>query len=404
MSFSVNTNSNALAALYTLGQTQRGLTETQNRINSGFKIGSAKDNASTFAIAQGMRGDIAGLKAVQDSLNIGQTTVNVAANAAQTISDKLNQLKNLVTQGQDPTADKNAIQNNINATISTINSIANAAQFNGVNLLNSTGSGLNVVSSLNRTSSSSVTVANINVAQQDLTAATIGVAAVNITTGSSSTFTQAAGIKFANKDTVSLVTNNAAGNAITYTFEVTDGSGPLTTATTTTNASNAATGTIAVAVVSDPATDTPQQTFSKMFTAMRQSGFTVQSHDDGSFDVYAANGLTGTPTATGTVAGSLTATAPGSAASGAMTTVENAINSVKTALAQLGTAQNQLQAQGDFVKSLTDSLTTGVGTLVDADLAEESANLQALQTKQQLGIQALSIANQSTGAVLSLFR
>jgi flagellin len=63
-----------------------------------------------------------------------------------------------------------------------------------------------------------------------------------------------------------------------------------------------------------------------------------------------------------------------------------------------------LQAQGDFVKSLTNSLTTGVGNLVDADLAEESAKLQALQTKQQLGIQALSIANQSSGAVLSLFR
>jgi flagellin len=87
-----------------------------------------------------------------------------------------------------------------------------------------------------------------------------------------------------------------------------------------------------------------------------------------------------------------------------MGVVETAINTVKTSLAQLGTSANQLEAQQDFVKSLTDTLSTGVSTLVDADLAEESATLQALQTKQQLGIQALSIANQQSGAVLSLFR
>ena len=77
---------------------------------------------------------------------------------------------------------------------------------------------------------------------------------------------------------------------------------------------------------------------------------------------------------------------------------------MKSSLSALGTAANQIQTQSNFVKSLTDALTTGVGNLVDADLAAESANLQSLQTKQQLGIQALSIANQGPGAILSLFR
>ena len=67
MGFSVNTNAGALAALSTLNQTNRSLEKTQERINTGFKVNGARDNASTFAIAQGMRGDIAGLKAVQDS-------------------------------------------------------------------------------------------------------------------------------------------------------------------------------------------------------------------------------------------------------------------------------------------------------------------------------------------------
>ncbi|MFN7236410.1 MAG: flagellin, partial [Brevundimonas sp.] len=72
--------------------------------------------------------------------------------------------------------------------------------------------------------------------------------------------------------------------------------------------------------------------------------------------------------------------------------------------ARLGTGSKALGTHQTFVAKLSDSLETGVGNLVDADLAKESARLQSLQTKQQLGVQALSIANQSTGILLGLFR
>ena len=85
-------------------------------------------------------------------------------------------------------------------------------------------------------------------------------------------------------------------------------------------------------------------------------------------------------------------------------TVNTAIANVSTALSKLGTGSKSLGAHLDFVGKLQDSLDAGVGNLVDADLAKESARLQALQTKQQLGIQALSIANQSTSPLMSLFR
>jgi len=70
----------------------------------------------------------------------------------------------------------------------------------------------------------------------------------------------------------------------------------------------------------------------------------------------------------------------------------------------LGTGSKSLQSHLTFVGKLQDTLDAGIGNLVDADLAKESARLQALQTKQQLGIQALSIANQATAPLLSLFR
>jgi flagellin len=92
------------------------------------------------------------------------------------------------------------------------------------------------------------------------------------------------------------------------------------------------------------------------------------------------------------------------AAQAEIATVQNSINQVSAALAQIGTGANALQTQMTFTSTLQDTLNTGIGNLVDADLASASAQLQALQTKQQLGIQALSIANASSSNLLGLFR
>jgi flagellin len=92
------------------------------------------------------------------------------------------------------------------------------------------------------------------------------------------------------------------------------------------------------------------------------------------------------------------------AAQNMIATVQASLQNVDNALATLGTASGALDTHLNFVSTLQDTLTTGIGNLVDANLAKESASLQALQTKQQLGIQALSIANSSSSALLGLFR
>ena len=91
-------------------------------------------------------------------------------------------------------------------------------------------------------------------------------------------------------------------------------------------------------------------------------------------------------------------------AAASLTAVSNSIDAVSGALARLGTKSKALSTHITFVGKLSDALESGVGNLVDADLAKESAKLQALQTKQQLGVQALGIANQTPQLVLSLFR
>ena len=93
-----------------------------------------------------------------------------------------------------------------------------------------------------------------------------------------------------------------------------------------------------------------------------------------------------------------------SLATAMITAVNNSIANVSAALSQLGTGSKSYGSHLDFVGKLIDTIDSGIGNLVDADLAKESAMLQALQTKQQLGIQALSIANQSSSTLLGLFR
>lgn len=91
-------------------------------------------------------------------------------------------------------------------------------------------------------------------------------------------------------------------------------------------------------------------------------------------------------------------------ASGLVATLQTSLTNVTSALAALGTSSKALNNHFNFISKLQDATDNGVGNLVDADLAKESAKLQSLQTKQQLGVQALSIANQSSSGILSLFR
>jgi len=113
--------------------------------------------------------------------------------------------------------------------------------------------------------------------------------------------------------------------------------------------------------------------------------------------VMSLGGSIVTVATTGTIGTVTTATAM-------IATVKTSIDNVSAALAKLGTGSKSLQSHLTFVGKLQDSLDIGVGNLVDADLAKESARLQALQTKQQLGIQALAIANSASSSLLGLFR
>ncbi len=274
---SVNTNVGALVALQNLNRTNSELDTVQGRINTGLKVASARDNGAIWAIAQGQRSDIRSLDSVKTSLNRAQSTVDVAINAGESISDLLIQMKEKALAASDRQLDatsRTALNADFKALRDQIGKIVSNAEFNGSNMIK--------------------------------TGATAYMA----------------------------LANEAGTSRITVAAEV---------------------------------------------MGLGQAG---------ALTTVAATASFNTATQASTM----------------ITNVETAINAVSASLARLGTGSKALGTHLDFISKLQDTLEAGVGNLVDADLAKESARLQSLQTKQQLGIQALAIANSSASSLLGLFR
>jgi flagellin len=274
MADSINTNVASMLAMQNLSRTQSELTTTQARISTGQKVSSAKDNGAIFAIAQNMRGSSTALNSVRESLQRGQSSVDVALAAGETISDLLNQMKEKALSASDTqlnTSSRNAMNADYVALRDQITKAVNNANFNGFNLIKGS---TNLAALADETGTSKITVA-------------------------------------------------------------------------------------------------------------------VQS--------LVLGGANVTVTDTSTVSNQATVAAQ-------LTLVNGSIKNVSLALAKLGSGSKSLTTHLSFVNKLQDAIDAGIGNIVDADLAKESAKIQALQTKQQLGFQALSIANQGPSSLLSLFR
>ncbi len=272
---SINTNDGSFVALQNLAATNASLRDTQDRISTGRKISSAKDNGAIWAIAQNLRAGSQSINAVKQSLDRAQSTTDVALTAGANLSDLLNQMKEKALAAADTALDSNsrtALNDEFKVLRDTIKKTVDNAEFNGTNMIKAAGTGMQALAN----------IAGTNV---------ITVSAQNLSLGS--------------------------------------------------------------AIVTVAATE--------------------------SFNTALS-------------------------ASASLTKVNNSIVAVNKALATMGAQYKAIALHNTFMAKLQDNLDAGVGNLVDADLGRESARLQSLQSRQQLGVQASSIANQSTSILLGLFR
>jgi flagellin len=412
---SVNTNYGALVALQSLSQTTRQLAEVQNRVNTGLKVASAKDNGAVFAIAEGQRARVSALGAVTDGIDRATSVIDVALSAGEAIGDILKQLKEkaVAAQANDLSQDqRDALQADFDALRDQIDQIANAATFNGSNLVN--GSNLTAGSS-----AFSVLTSDIS---GTAGAYELDGAALPALSSASEDLATATGLTIgANDELVFTITN---GNETT-TFTV-DVDGADTIQEFIDSVGSASGGRVTATY--DDTTGVITYHSAEDFTVTYEDGAGAGVDDDGIFDGTDGTGGTsftqvvapGTSNNSLTVSGfdfrlgtagqalaGLTSSLDISTANGgalASDAIDTALTNLNKDLATLGAQAKALDVQKVFLGKLSDSIEAGIGNLVDADLAKESARLQALQVKQQLGAQALSIANSAPSIVLSFFR
>ncbi|GGB93511.1 flagellin [Marivita lacus] len=421
---SILTNNGAMVALQTLKSINSRLTETQNAISTGKSVGTARDNAAVWAISKVMESDVKGFQGISDSLNLGESTVAVARNGAETVTDLLTEMKGKIVSSQEQNVDRAKIQTDIVALRDQINAVVGAAQFNGLNLLSNrettAGSGtVNVLASLDR-SSSGVSASDIGVAKKDL-----GTSESTVTGGTVANLTTAVTLNATQSASLAITVPTGAGQIFSLGLTGTDANGDnFTPADYTTGATTAdAQKIMYIARDGDTAGDVAKglaQAFAlyaaeegldtDVFNVSASgSSLTVSSTVTDATDTIAARIDTLTSPTAVTIGGGLEKlndidVTTDTGADAALVAIEFMIQTAVDSAASFGSAQGRIETQANFISSLTDSLKSGIGTLVDADMEEASARLQALQVQQQLGVQALSIANQAPQSLLSLFR
>lgn len=322
MSNSINTNAGAVVALQSLNKTNALLDMTQKRVSTGYRVSDARDDGGAFAVAQKVRGDIAGVTSANEQLGAAKGLLDTTLSGLNRISDTFATVKAVLVKLADQNvtgALRVSYTEQYNLLRTQIANFVNDSSYNGVTLLGTT--------------------------------AITGGGAV-LTAGS----------------TVNVV-RNERGESLTI---------------------NGMTTLAAVAAVPGPP-PVYVQPAAHQFDLVSSIGNGFDSTDT---EIAAAAWR---EYLTGTFAG------PPPVASGNRT-LNQVEADVNLQLNRFGNAEKSVVNQIGFNKDKIDALESGLGALIDADLAKESARLQSLQIRQQLGASALSSSNSAPQYLLSLFR
>jgi flagellin len=324
--YSIITNSAAMSALSTLRSISDELDQSQSRVTTGYRVGHASDDAAYWSIARTMKSDDKAMSAVQDALNLGAATIDIAYTGLSSSIDVVDDIKAKLVAASEPGVDKDKVNREISQLKDQLLSIAKSSTFNNVNWMNiddTTDSSVEVVGSFVRDT-------NRGVSMQKIDFDIYG----NASTG----------------NMLALIDNRSSA---------TGGEAGILTSTWFADAASA--GSNWVLHVND----------SNSATAVEIEISDTTTNDD--LDDMIA-------------------------------TVDKMLLQLTNAGAEYGALKMRVDLQTEFVGALRDWTTKGVGKLIDADMDEEATRLKALQAREQLTTQALSIANSTPSALLQLFQ
>ncbi|WP_281978689.1 flagellin [Pseudorhizobium flavum] len=401
---SILTNVAAMAALQTLRGIDDKMETTQARVSSGLRVGGAADNAAYWSIATTMRSDNMALAAVSDALGLGAAKVDTAYAAMESAVNVVKEIKAKLVAASEEGVDKTKIQQEIKQLQDQLKSISEAASFSGENWLQvdlganaATEITKSVVGSFVRDSDGNVSVKKVSY--------TLGTNTVLFDEGADPATGFGAGILDKS--------HNINGNGVTLTVNVDGTSQNYNIVKYTTEEVIGYGGTFdsggEVAVGGSGAAAYVKVGDDTWVAAVDQSSVTQQEVAVVGDDAVTAWAVDLTQLATADMEASVAGfkidrnTTPDQIA-GLVSMIDKTLEAIISASADLGSIAMRINLQEEFVTALSDSIDSGIGRLVDADMNEESTRLKALQTQQQLAIQSLSIANTASENILTLFR
>ncbi|GJD77931.1 flagellin [Methylobacterium gregans] len=345
---SILTNNSATIALQTLRSINTQLDTTSNRVSTGQRISSAADGAAYWAIASTLKSDNGSLSALKDAMSLDKNSVDAASAGLNKVIDQLKTVSNALVSASTTNTDRAKLQNDIKVALDAIKNYADNTVMNGSNWLSikSSTSGFtydkDLVSAFSRKDKS------VSISTTTLETGSFVLYDSNTASSTNATLSSALG--------------DIASNA-----SVAPSTGPGVT--------------VAVGSTKSGFMDTK-------YSITLYNSTTAVSESIKDFDIKS---LTSSDTDQSKITGYLKI-------------VDATVQQLLTGASKLGSMSTLLKSQQEFTQQLMDINTSSIGSLVDANIEEESTKLKALQTQQQLGIQSLSIANASSQNVLSLFR
>ena len=419
---SILTNTAAMAALQTLRSLGVDMEDTQKRVSTGLRVGTASDNAAYWSIATTMRSDNGALSAVQDALGLGAAKVDTAYAAMETVVDVVTEIKSKLVAASEAGVDKSKIQSEVSQLQDQLRSIASSASFSGENWLQADIGGRTnattgeiyasdpvlkqVIGSFTRDANGNVAVQPIPIKLDettvlfDLSGGDAGLLDANMLKGFRDVQDTLGNDRYARINTNAMSDTTAkwveiGGNV----WAKADTSGNLLSGTNADYLIKIGGGFVD-AVYNGTAGGYDIDTNALVATNASityTKGVSVSELDITTLDDYRNS-------ASATYLGMGTDVDDAFIMDALISFVDAQLEALTSTTAKLGSISMRIEMQEDFVSKLTDSIDSGIGRLVDADMNEESTRLKALQTQQQLAIQSLSIANTNSENILSLFR
>lgn len=380
----INTNVASLNAQRNLSSSQSSMNTSLQRLSSGLRINSAKDDAAGLAISERFTAQIRGLDVASRNANDGISLAQTAEGALGEVTNNLQRIRELAVQSanaSNSSTDRAALQTEAAQLLSEVDRVSNQTKFNGVALID--GSFTSAVFQVGANSGETITVSSL------VDANTAALGSVTAATGQSSAVTAidtltavGAGALLINGTDVGAGIG-AAGSAQQRVGQVVDAINNYSTTTGVNAAFDTATNRIVLT---------------------SEANIVATGTDDGSltgFDVTATDGDATATTTTGLTSLDLSSYA---GASLAIKQIDSALGQVNSARATLGAIQNRFSSVVSNIASTSENMSASRSRIQDADFAKETAAMTRGQILQQAGTAILSQANSAPQNVLSLLR